>query len=460
MEPGQRMDFAEQDAFLRRLARGLLADPDDRDEITQQVWLDVLSKDEADRPRGWFARALRNKSIDLMRRRGVRRRHEREMARMVASRDSGRAAEAMHEVLARLVCELREPYRSTIHMRFYEGLPPREIARRTGKPIDTVRTHLQRGLQSLREEFDRRGGRKRWTGALLVLAGERGGAERAGAAPSVPAGGFSMLSWVAFASLAAGVSFFGLLPLMRSPSRKVDVAREILSVPAKVEVTVGGSASERRAVDVPTPASPAERSVKLVKVVGRVLWDKGEPAAGVDVVAIDHKGQADHEWTRGRVVARTDAAGGFDAPGVPWPGVLTARSGRFVSRETALLHAPESDSVGGIELHLVPSRTIHGTVSDSNGRPVEHARIRSGDGIRVHEVRPAESPRRVLLLMDLRSGLLGSRRVLRDPGSRTEHVPSGGRPSGLPARGRGSPPWSGLHRYLLSGREHSAGSSR
>ncbi|NOT30824.1 MAG: sigma-70 family RNA polymerase sigma factor, partial [Planctomycetes bacterium] len=54
--------------------------------------------------------------------------------------------ELLHE-LNTAVAELHEPYRTTICMRFLDDLAPRVIASRTGLPVNTVRTHVRRGLE-------------------------------------------------------------------------------------------------------------------------------------------------------------------------------------------------------------------------------------------------------------------------------------------------------------------------
>ena len=73
------------------------------------------------------------------------------------------------------VLALDEPYRTTILLRYFEGLPPREIARRQSVPVTTVKSRLKRGHDrlrtSLRGEF---GGEDRgWCSALAALAGLR-----------------------------------------------------------------------------------------------------------------------------------------------------------------------------------------------------------------------------------------------------------------------------------------------
>ena len=67
---------------------------------------------------------------------------------------------------------MREPYRSVLLLRFYEGLAPSEIARRRDVPAATVRSQLHRGLETLRGALDERYGddRRRWALAAVPLA--------------------------------------------------------------------------------------------------------------------------------------------------------------------------------------------------------------------------------------------------------------------------------------------------
>lgn len=49
------------------------------------------------------------------------------------------------------VAALPEPYRETVALRFFGDLTLDEIARVTGRPLNTVKTHLRRGLARLRD---------------------------------------------------------------------------------------------------------------------------------------------------------------------------------------------------------------------------------------------------------------------------------------------------------------------
>jgi hypothetical protein len=73
--------------------------------------------------------------------------------------------------LAEAVLALSEPTRSTLVLRYLEGLAPRHIARRQGVPPATVKSRLKRGLSELRARLDRdHGGDGRsWLAALAPL---------------------------------------------------------------------------------------------------------------------------------------------------------------------------------------------------------------------------------------------------------------------------------------------------
>jgi RNA polymerase sigma-70 factor (ECF subfamily) len=52
------------------------------------------------------------------------------------------------------VTALPEPYRETVALRFFADASLDEIARQTGRPLGTVKTHLHRGLARLRASLD------------------------------------------------------------------------------------------------------------------------------------------------------------------------------------------------------------------------------------------------------------------------------------------------------------------
>ena len=67
----------------------------------------------------------------------------------------------LHRELVNTLLDLKEPYRTTVVLRFFEALTPDEIACRQAVPVSTVRTRLRRGLMILRTTLDERlGGRQ------------------------------------------------------------------------------------------------------------------------------------------------------------------------------------------------------------------------------------------------------------------------------------------------------------
>ena len=48
------------------------------------------------------------------------------------------------------VAELPDPYREVVALRFFADLSLAEVAEATGRPLNTVKTHLRRGLERLR----------------------------------------------------------------------------------------------------------------------------------------------------------------------------------------------------------------------------------------------------------------------------------------------------------------------
>jgi RNA polymerase sigma factor (sigma-70 family) len=54
----------------------------------------------------------------------------------------------------RAVADLPEPYREVVALRFFGDLSLAEVADATGRPLNTVKTHLRRGLERLRPALD------------------------------------------------------------------------------------------------------------------------------------------------------------------------------------------------------------------------------------------------------------------------------------------------------------------
>jgi RNA polymerase sigma-70 factor (ECF subfamily) len=167
--------------WVRSLARLLVADRAGAEDLEQQAWLEAMTRPprHGGALRAWFGRVLRRRASDARRERWRRGRPEEEAARPEAGRataDVVAEAEA-HRRVVDAVLALEEPYRETVLLRFFEDLPPREVAARQSVPVETVRTRTRRALERLRERLDEGSGGDRgaWVAAVIPLAGVRWG---------------------------------------------------------------------------------------------------------------------------------------------------------------------------------------------------------------------------------------------------------------------------------------------
>ncbi len=214
-------DFPASQLFLRRLAFSLVHDEARAEDLVQDTWAAWAKHRPSGlaEPKAWLARVLRNRAFNE--KRGDERRARRES---LAGRPDPSTPETdgTLEAQAQLVEALRkldEPYRSTLVQRYYHDLAPKEIAERSGAPLNTVKARLARGLERLRAELDRRygGDRSAWCHWLTVLGSPAvpiavpRGAESGGpgAAPFAGmGGGLSLLGWLGLtAALAVGAVF-------------------------------------------------------------------------------------------------------------------------------------------------------------------------------------------------------------------------------------------------------------
>ncbi len=167
--------------WLRRLAGHLVGRAGDPEDLVQQTWLAALRRPPAaDRPaRPWLAEVLRNFA-----RKAHRDRRAREGREQTVAGDAGLGAAAgappseslleaaqLQRQLADLVLALDEPYRTTILMRFYQGIEPAEIARASGVPAGTVRWRVNEGIRRLRGSLDSAPQAGEWRRALLPFLG-------------------------------------------------------------------------------------------------------------------------------------------------------------------------------------------------------------------------------------------------------------------------------------------------
>lgn len=300
-------------AWVRAVARGLAEQESDVDDLEQDAWLASL-RTPPTRVTGlptWFARVVRNRAVDR-RRSALRRR----ASPLPDELPSGRTpvhivAEAdAHRRLVAAVMGLDEPYRTTVLARYFDDLPPRDVAARLGVPVETVRTRIRRAHELLRRELE--GGARPsgspWLAAVapLLHTPERTmTATTAGALGGIAMSAAAKLSTAALVALALGVAIgWSARPeptsardaptspgpdalraaVSERDTRIAGLERSLQQADARIEelerelaqrdeVSVGSVAETRAesAEAAPTPALPSFPA--LDPVLGQVDWD-------------------------------------------------------------------------------------------------------------------------------------------------------------------------------------------
>jgi RNA polymerase sigma-70 factor (ECF subfamily) len=149
-------------AAVRRLTRAVTGDAHDADDAAQDAFLSALDRIETydpSRPFGpWLMRIATNASIDLVRRRTVRRTDaldERAPSRQLSPASDAEAAEIRAELRTALA-QLPERQRVAVTLFDVEGYSHAEIAAVLEIPAGTVRSdvfHARRALRVALEAF-------------------------------------------------------------------------------------------------------------------------------------------------------------------------------------------------------------------------------------------------------------------------------------------------------------------
>ncbi len=162
-QPPHIDELLAQAGWARRLARALVRDEFQADDVLQIAWMAAIKSAPADRSRlrGWLAQIIRNAAAQLAR--SDRRWHAHataDAARADATVPDASTVSSLVEsqrLLLRAVNELGELERTVIVHRYFQRLPPRVIAARLGVSTNVVKARLRRGKQHLREILAREG---------------------------------------------------------------------------------------------------------------------------------------------------------------------------------------------------------------------------------------------------------------------------------------------------------------
>ena len=373
----------EDCAWLRAFARSLLEDAQRADDAAQETWVAAIERGPRGGriPRGWLATVVRNRARQFRRSEARRAVHEQRGGRDARAPSAAEVVEriALQKRLLEAVDALGEPYRTAIVMRFFDGLPPREIARRQGRPVKTVDTHLARGLAKLRERLDEgdRGARNAWLTVLLPLAKPSKGALAVGLLGAV----MNLKLLLAAVVLLLSGAILWLNVSDREPERDEPRAieepvllagggiREVpVAEPPRLEESEAREA-RRRAVPA-TPAEVEEAPVVPVTLVGYTRDLGGRAVAELEIGFVDLKEEGTF-----RPAGRSDGEGRFEVP-LPEQNVrLDVRDDNY----SALIRPYVEGSLAPREAPVITvarGRCYAGVVRDEAGNPLAGTDLR------------------------------------------------------------------------------------
>jgi RNA polymerase sigma-70 factor (ECF subfamily) len=158
---GDHDAFAElieqHEAMVYSLAWNFFGDRSRAEEVAQDVFLqlyrhlDTLDSDA--HVLFWLRQVTTRRCIDVTRRsrlKAVPLEDVGELPALTRAQDP-----LLDRTLKRLVGELPEVQRAVVTLRYQEDLDPSEICRIVGLPVNTVKSHLHRALQSLRRKLEK-----------------------------------------------------------------------------------------------------------------------------------------------------------------------------------------------------------------------------------------------------------------------------------------------------------------
>jgi RNA polymerase sigma-70 factor (ECF subfamily) len=156
---GDRDAFAElvrrRQPWVRNLMRRFSGDSDLADDLSQRVFLQVWRKirqiRHPDRFGGWLKRIAVNEWIDYQRRNDAYLNRSLDEEKQPALNASLEASTATEMDLDRALATLPTPVRLCVVLSYHEHMTHGEIAALTGIRLGTVKSHIRRGSQKLRE---------------------------------------------------------------------------------------------------------------------------------------------------------------------------------------------------------------------------------------------------------------------------------------------------------------------
>lgn len=384
LEPEELLAHAD---FMRTLALNLVMDEHSAEDVSQQSWLASLERSPpAGTPiRAWLSRVTWNLAVKLIR--GESRRWKRERAAALPDRVPSAEEVAAREETRRRVVDavmaLDEPYRAVILLRFYEDLPPRDIARSLEVPVETVRTRLKRGLSKLRRRLDEENNqnRRKWCLALAPVAGLKMAQPSAGAAASGSLVLGAKIKIGIAAAVILGVSFTLWHTFIESSFLNGDIEVNEASVPPEKSTPPGeyhalSTNAMRERVRI-TPESTAFSGRVIDEISGRPVTDFQlhlirKENADSRLLLVRERGYA--QWFRPLKITGEDRRGlSPSKDGEAEDYILEVETPADLGFFPTWRPLPPEAAPDNFSITMEPWPFLFGRVKDERGRPLESA---------------------------------------------------------------------------------------
>lgn len=379
-------DLLREEPYVRALARVLCAS--NEDEIVQQTWLQACSQrpTRIKQPRAWLGQIVRNVTKNLLRREGrVRQREQHAAKRGVApSSLELMQREERRRGLVKLVDALPHDQRAVMVLRYFEGLPPRDIATRLTLPVGTVWNLHRRGLDRLRAALDARGAkdgqsRSAWLLPLLgtPLTPAPVPLEAAAATTALPtaliAGSFAMtmktkLAAVAAVALAIALTVYWPATAVPTPTPSSDPSQQLpgAATGSTIEAPTGATKNVDNHREAAPDATTTTATTGSVRVTAYYGGEDRTPASNVTI----HCRRAGADW-RVAPICTTDASGVAEFDDL-LPGTVIIWGDRVNPGRLVEIVAGETTE-HELVFRYVPD--IRGIVIDENERPLAGAQV-------------------------------------------------------------------------------------
>lgn len=371
--------------WASRLARSLVRDDAAAQDVVQSAFVAALeSAPNVDgRLRPWLARVVRNFAAQTRRGEAHRTDRERASARAERSPSAAETAERIESqrVLVEALEALEEPYRTTVTLRYLEGLSAAQIARRERIPAGTVRWRLKEGLDRLRARLDRRfgGERKSWALALVPLV-RRPPLGVAAVLEGVLVMNMALKLGIAAALVvAASVGVYltvdrgatttaplaGQAPAETSPDL---VGTDIVGARSALAETTTSAVREEVAGGASRTSGPAPVEETSARLRARCVDPSGAPLSGARFELFRRSDVAAASASDGRVSLAIELGGPSEEVLI-----IASHPGRATRFEKIVLDRGKTTELG--DFVLEPGGTVAGLVVGQDGTPVAGATV-------------------------------------------------------------------------------------